>query len=83
MEVTEWSPGRTMGVRHVGLVTGSGRFTLRPRRRGRTRFVWSERLTFPWWLGGPVGALAATPVFHLVWRSNLRRLRGLVEDARG
>ena len=83
MEITRWKPRRAMGVRHVGLVTGSGRFTLRPRRHGRTCFVWSERLTFPWWLGGPVGALAATPVFHLVWRSNLRRLRGLVEGDRG
>ena len=29
MEVTEWRTGRSMGVRHDGLVTGSGRFTLR------------------------------------------------------
>ncbi len=34
MEITEWEPGVTMGVRHVGVVTGTGRFTLdtdRPR----------------------------------------------------
>ena len=35
MEVTEWRTGRSMGVRHDGLVTGSGRFTLR--RVGATR----------------------------------------------
>ena len=29
MEVTEWRTGRSMGVRHAGLVTGTGRFTLR------------------------------------------------------
>lgn len=79
MEVTAWSPGRRMGVRHVGLVTGDGSFRLRPRRRGRTRFVWSERLSFPWWMGGPVGALAASPVLRHVWRSNLRNLRALVD----
>ena len=28
MEITEWQPGQTMGVRHRGLVTGQGRFTL-------------------------------------------------------
>jgi hypothetical protein len=28
MEITEWVPESAMGVRHVGLVTGSGTFTL-------------------------------------------------------
>jgi carbon monoxide dehydrogenase subunit G len=71
MEITEWRPERAMGVRHVGLVTGTGRFTLRRRLRGRTRFTWQERLDVPWWLGGPL----ATPVLYLLWRRNLHRLR--------
>lgn len=28
MEITEWSPGHRMGVRHAGLVAGEGAFTL-------------------------------------------------------
>ena len=28
MEITEWEPAAVMGVRHTGIVTGSGRFTL-------------------------------------------------------
>src|SRR5664279_2478006 len=36
MEITQWQPGRLMGVRHVGLVTGVGAFRLRPKRHGRT-----------------------------------------------
>ena len=28
MEITEWSPGQRMGVRHSGLVAGEGAFTL-------------------------------------------------------
>ena len=28
MEITEWSPGQRMGVRHSGLVSGEGAFTL-------------------------------------------------------
>jgi hypothetical protein len=71
MAITEWRPGRAMGVRHTGLVTGTGRFTLRRRPGSRTRFTWRERLDVPWWLGGPL----ATPVLHLIWRRNLRRLR--------
>ncbi len=47
MTVTEWEPGRPMGIEHRGVVTGRGRFTLRRRRGGRTRFTWDERLTFP------------------------------------
>lgn len=75
MEVTEWAPGRAMGVTHVGLVTGTGRFTLRRLRGGRTRFQWKERLRFPWWLGGPIGALAAKPVLTWVWRRSMRDLQ--------
>ena len=107
MEVTSWVPGRELGVRHVGLVTGTGVFTLHPERRRRagrdglegpdpdgklgkpgkrgkrslrrrrtvgTRFVWRERLRFPWWLGGPLGAFVARPVLRRVWRRNLRNL---------
>ncbi len=86
MEITRWRPRREMGVRHRGMVSGKGAFTLRPRRRGRgrargpvTRFAWSERLHFPWYLGGPFGSLAASPVLRWVWRRNLRTLRRLVE----
>ena len=83
MTVTEWAPGRAMGIEHRGVVTGSGRFTLRRRPRGRTRFTWAEELHFPWWMGGAAGALAAKPVLRAVWRRNLRRLEGLVEDSLG
>ncbi|MFN8041324.1 MAG: SRPBCC family protein [Acidimicrobiales bacterium] len=79
MEITEWRPRRSMGVRHVGVVTGSGRFTLRSARGGRTRFTWKERLVFPWWLGGPVGAAVGGEVLRLVWKRNLRNLRRVVE----
>lgn len=75
MEVTEWKPRKVMGIRHVGLVTGTGRFTLRKRRRGRTTFRWEERLVFPWWMGGPLGAEVGGLVLRLVWKRNLRNLR--------
>lgn len=74
MRVTEWEPGSVMGIEHRGAVTGRGRFTLEPSPRGTT-FRWSEELTFPWWLGGPVGELAGKPVLTWVWRRNLDRLR--------
>jgi uncharacterized protein YndB with AHSA1/START domain len=79
MAVTEWKPGKSMGVRHEGVVTGSGRFTLRKVRGGRTRFTWEERLTFPRWMGGRFGAIAAKPVMGWVWARNLNRLKALAE----
>lgn len=83
MQITEWAPGEVMGVRHIGLVTGSGRFTLEPIDLGRrTRFVWQEELTFPWWLGGPVGAfIGGKVVLRAIWKRNLRGLKQLVEKS--
>jgi carbon monoxide dehydrogenase subunit G len=77
MEIVEWAEGRAMGIRHVGLVGGEGRFVLRRTWRGRTRFTWDERLRFPWWMGGPAGALVAKPVLRAICRANLRRQRAL------
>lgn len=79
MRVTEWEPRRAMGIEHRGAVTGSGRFTLRARRGGRTRFTWTERLTLPWWMGGPAGAIVARPILRRIWRGNLRRLASLTQ----
>lgn len=87
MEITEWVPGRVMGVRHTGVVTGSGRFTLEPLGEAHdgeaphTRFVWQEELVFPWWLGGPIGAfIGGRIVLSAVWKRNLRGLKALVEQ---
>ncbi len=80
MEITEWKPRKAMGVRHVGLVTGEGRFTLKKLRRGRTRFTWKERLDFPWWLGGPLGELVGGQVvLRRIWKKNLLGLKAIVE----
>lgn len=82
MEVTEWLPGRTIGVRHVGAVTGEGRFTLK-RRWGGTVFVWKETLTFPRRMGGRVGAAIASPFFRRMWKKNLRNLKAQIEAQTG
>ena len=79
MEITRWEPRRAMGVRHVGMVTGTGQFTLRAKSGGRTRFTWAERLQFPWWMGGSLGAAVGGEVLRLVWAKNLRNLKKIVE----
>jgi hypothetical protein len=80
MRVTEWEPRHSMGIEHRGVVRGRGRFTIRRTRRGSSRFTWSERLRFPWWMGGPIGALAAKPMLKRVWRANLSRLAAICES---
>jgi uncharacterized protein YndB with AHSA1/START domain len=79
MEITAWDPGRRMGVRHQGVVTGEGAFTLEPVAGNRTEFRWSEQLRFPWWLGGRLGERAGGPVLRLIWKRNLTRLRRRLE----
>jgi hypothetical protein len=82
MAVTEWDQGRAIGIRHTGLVTGTGRFTLTPVAGDRTLFTWEERLAFPWWMGGSVGRLLGAGVLKAVWRRNLAHLRRRFEPAR-
>ena len=71
MEIVEWVEGSAIGIRHVGLVRGTGRFTLAPLDGGaRTRFEWDEELRFPWWMVPPVARL----VLRRIWRRNLAAL---------
>lgn len=78
MEITDWEPESTMGVRHQGIVTGEGRFTLLAAPSG-TRFSWYEELSFPWYLGGAITAAVSVPVLKWVWTRNLRALKAAIE----
>ena len=82
MEITEWVPEQSMGVRHTGIVTGTGVFTLESIDLGRrTRFTWSEDLKFPWYLGGRIGEIVGGQVvMKAIWRRNLSALRNLVDS---
>jgi carbon monoxide dehydrogenase subunit G len=78
MEVTGWEDHESIAVKHTGLVTGEGIFTLEPSPSG-TRFTWTEELSFPWHLGGPITAFFAKPVLGFIWRRNLRGLKRRIE----
>jgi len=79
MEVTEWVEGSTIGVRHTGIVTGVGAFTLTELPGTRTRFEWNEELTFPWWLGAKVGEVVGGLLLKQIWKRNLVNLRDRFE----
>ena len=81
MKITSWVPQKAMGVTHTGVVTGTGEFTLEALSPSSTRFVWTEVLVFPWWLGGKLGALVGGQiVMKAIWRKNLRILKKLAEQ---
>ncbi len=82
MEITQWVPGQAMGVKHIGIVTGNGVFTLEPLNSGaRTLFKWEEELVFPWFLGGPLGAfIGGKVVLRQIWKRNLRSLAALCKN---
>ena len=81
MKITSWVPEKAMGVTHTGVVTGTGEFTLEELTPTTTRFVWTEVLVFPWWLGGKLGALVGGQiVMKAIWRKNLRILKKLAEQ---
>ena len=81
MKITSWVPLKAMGVTHTGVVTGTGEFTLEALTPTTTRFVWTEVLVFPWWLGGKLGALVGGQiVMKAIWRKNLRLLKKLAEQ---
>lgn len=79
LEFVGWDPPRRMEVLHNGIVRGVGAFTL-SEEAGGTRFTWSEKLTFPWFLGGPVTATVAAPILRRIWRGNLERYRRRFSD---
>ena len=80
MRFVEWEEGRSMAVRHEGLVSGFGRFTLDAIGGDRTRVTWEEELDFPLHFGGSIGATVARPVFRRIWSANLRRLKARIES---
>lgn len=79
MTVTSWEDAKEMGVRHEGVVTGEGHFTLTPLGSTGTRFTWNEALSFPLWMAGALGANVARPILKAIWRRNLTRLKQHVE----
>jgi hypothetical protein len=79
--VTEWIPGKVMGIEHRGAVTGTGEFRLRDERDGRTRFCWEEHVRLPWWFGGAIERIGKR-VLHHVWKGNVARLKASIERSR-
>jgi uncharacterized protein YndB with AHSA1/START domain len=79
LEVTGWEEGRSISVTHHGLIKGEGVLSVEETDSG-SRVSWVERISFPWWLGGPITAWLARPLLAAILRGNLRRLESLVSS---
>ena len=79
MTITQWKENEVMGVNHVGIIKGTGTFTL-SEHSGGSLITWQEDLKFPWWALGPLGALVAKPILRLIWKKNLKNLKAIVES---
>jgi hypothetical protein len=53
---------------------------LAPAPGDATDFTWTETLTFPPRLGGPVGAFVGGLVLRAIWRRNLVALKQRIEN---
>lgn len=80
MTVTEWIDKKSIGVDHVGIVTGKGKFTLEELSSEQTKFTWKETLKFPIYLAGPIGEFFGGPILKLIWKNNLNGLKDLFEN---
>ena len=84
MEVTEFDPLEKWSVRHTGLVTGEGTFTLADAPSGTGTLVhWHERLAAPLGRLGRLGMTVFRPALRHQFRSDLVRFKKLCQTALG
>ena len=80
MTVTEWIEKKSIGVEHIGIITGEGKFTLNEISKEETEFCWEETLKFPFYLAGPIGEIFGSPILKIIWKNNLKGLKELFEN---
>ncbi|MET0741008.1 MAG: SRPBCC family protein [Candidatus Nanopelagicales bacterium] len=80
MVITDWEPPRRIVVVHTGnVVRGTGAFEVFALPKGRSRFVWTERLDLPLGWAGRVGWTLAKLPFRAGVQSAMRKFARLVE----
>ena len=78
MTFTKWEEKKSIGVDHVGIVTGKGEMKFEKIDENTTKFKWTETLKFPIYLGGVIGELFGKPVLELIWKQNLNNLKKII-----
>ena len=79
MTFTKWEEKKSIGVDHIGIVTGKGEMQFEKVDENITKFKWIETLTFPLYFGGPIGEIIGKPIMKLIWKENLKNLKKEIE----
>ena len=77
IEIDQYDPPVSFGIRHVGVFSGSGRIALEGLDARRTLVRWDERLVPP--LFPNLGQLALKPILGASFQADLERLKEMVE----
>lgn len=77
VRITQWEPGRLLGIAHLGWVSGHADMKLLP-SNGSTRLVWREHFTPPLGVVGALGMTLFKPIMCRIFMRDVRVLVGLV-----
>ena len=77
VRITQWEPGRLLGIAHLGWVSGHADMKLLP-SNGSTRLVWREHFTPPLGVVGALGMTLFKPIMCRIFMRDVRVLAGLV-----
>lgn len=78
IEVTAWDPPRRLAIRHVGVVVGTGEWSLAPTPQG-TVFTWVEAFRMSPPILGDLGLWLYSPWQRMMLRRSIRNLKLIVE----
>ena len=79
MTFTKWEEKKSIGVDHIGIVTGKGEMQFEEISENITKFKWVETLKFPYYLAGPIGEIFGKPSIEFIWKKNLKNLKEIIE----
>ena len=80
VEVIAWGPPRQLGIRHVGVVVGTGEWKLAP-ISGGTAFTWLESFRMSPPILGDLALWLYSPWQRMMLRRSIRNLKRLAERA--
>lgn len=82
LTITNIKKPNLLEASHDGVVKGMGSFVLVDLGSDETKLIWSEKLKFPWKLGGPIAKAFAYPVLRTLWTLNLYALKKKIESSK-
>ncbi len=81
MKIINWEEPNSITVVHKGIFKGEGTLSLRHLSPEYCEIQWSEKIVFPPFLLGPVGAKVAKPILERIWKNNLEQLETLLKSS--